>query len=86
MWAMFPTILLATNDVRLRDPGIERILLNAETIAVNRAPPPALCRYPIATPVRGSIFSDAPPRWDANRISPCPRRPHRRTARALTGR
>ena len=40
MWAIFPTILLATNDVRLRDPGIERILLNAEAIAVNRAPAP----------------------------------------------
>ena len=36
MWCMFPTMLMATNDVRLRDPDIEAILLNNETIAVNR--------------------------------------------------
>ena len=35
---MFPTMLMATNDVRLRDPDIEKILLNTETIAINRAP------------------------------------------------
>ena len=34
MWCMFPTILMATNDVRLRDPDIERILLNNETMYV----------------------------------------------------
>ena len=40
MWCMFPTMLMATNDVRLRDPDIEAILLNNETIAVNRTPAP----------------------------------------------
>lgn len=35
---MFPTILMATNDVRKRDPDIERILINNETIAVNQDP------------------------------------------------
>ena len=39
MWCMFPTMLMATNDVRLRDPDIEAILLNNETIAVNRTNP-----------------------------------------------
>ena len=39
MWCMFPTILLATNDVRLRNGSIERILMNPETIAVNRELP-----------------------------------------------
>ena len=38
MWCMFPTILMATNDVRLRDPAIERILLNNETIRINQDP------------------------------------------------
>eukprot|EP01043_Picozoa_sp_COSAG02_P074872 COSAG02_NODE_15184_length_1196_cov_0.729262_1_plen_63_part_00 len=39
MWCMFPTMLMATNDVRLRDPDIEAILLNNEPIAVNRTNP-----------------------------------------------
>ena len=30
-------MLMATNDVRKRDAGIERVLLNRETIAVNQA-------------------------------------------------
>lgn len=38
MWAMFPAPLSATHDVRLRDPDIERILLNKETIAINQDP------------------------------------------------
>ena len=38
MWCMFPTILMATNDVRLRDAHIERILLNKEAIAINQDP------------------------------------------------
>ena len=36
MWCMFPTILMATNDVRKRDPEIESILLNGEAIAINQ--------------------------------------------------
>eukprot|EP00937_MAST-01D_sp_MAST-1D-sp2_P004905 g4905.t1 len=38
LWCMFPTILMATNDVRLRDPAVERILLNHEAIAINQDP------------------------------------------------
>ena len=38
MWCMFPTILMATNDVRLRDANVEKILLNKETIAINQDP------------------------------------------------
>lgn len=38
MWCMFPSALLATNDVRKRDKDIEAILLNPETIAVNQDP------------------------------------------------
>ena len=36
LWAMAQSILVATNDVRERDPQIEQILLNPETIAVNQ--------------------------------------------------
>lgn len=38
MWCMFPSPLLATNDVRLRNASIEAILLNPETIAINQDP------------------------------------------------
>ena len=38
MWVMFPTILMATNDIRKRDPAIEAILMNNETIAINQDP------------------------------------------------
>mmetsp|Transcript_135734 Transcript_135734/g.220877 ORF Transcript_135734/g.220877 Transcript_135734/m.220877 type:complete len:164 (+) Transcript_135734:2-493(+) len=38
MWCMFPSMLMATNDVRLRDKDIEYILLNNETIAINQDP------------------------------------------------
>lgn len=36
MWCMFQSLLMATNDVRKNDTEIERILLNPETIAINR--------------------------------------------------
>lgn len=36
MWCMFQSALYATNDVRKRDPHIEAILLNRETIAINQ--------------------------------------------------
>lgn len=36
LWCMFAAMLMATNDVRRRDPAIERILLNPETIAINQ--------------------------------------------------
>ena len=38
LWCMAQAVLVATNDVRLRDENIERILLNPETIAVNQDP------------------------------------------------
>ena len=38
MWCMFPSVLLATNDVRKRDSDIEAILLNKEAIAINQDP------------------------------------------------
>jgi hypothetical protein len=36
LWCMFSSLLLATNDVRKRDPEIERILLNNETLAISQ--------------------------------------------------
>ena len=36
LWCMAQAVLVATNDVRLRDESIERILLNPETISVNQ--------------------------------------------------
>eukprot|EP00039_Didymoeca_costata_P002889 m.63538 g.63538 ORF g.63538 m.63538 type:complete len:571 (-) comp11584_c0_seq1:18-1730(-) len=38
LWCMFASLILATNDIRLRDPKIENILFNPETIAVNQDP------------------------------------------------
>ena len=36
LWCMFGAMLMATNDVRLRVKAIEGILMNPETIAINR--------------------------------------------------
>lgn len=36
MWCMFSSPLYATHDVRLRDPEVEAIVLNPETIAINQ--------------------------------------------------
>ena len=36
MWAMFSSLLLATNDIRERNPDIEGILMNKEVIAINQ--------------------------------------------------
>jgi len=36
LWCMFPSPLVATNDVRLRDESIEGILMNPETINVTK--------------------------------------------------
>eukprot|EP01047_Picozoa_sp_COSAG01_P075820 COSAG01_NODE_13115_length_1633_cov_2.013038_2_plen_114_part_00 len=36
LWCMFSSLLFATNDVRKRDPEIERILLNNETLAISQ--------------------------------------------------
>ena len=38
LWCMFPSPLVATNDIRLRDESIEAILMNPETISVNQDP------------------------------------------------
>jgi alpha-galactosidase len=38
LWSMFSSLLMATNDVRLRNKDIEAILFNKEVIRVNQDP------------------------------------------------
>ena len=38
LWAMFGSLMLATNDIRKRDKDIEAILMNRETLAISQDP------------------------------------------------